>query len=67
MGKLLKNKSEIMQYTDFGEHLLDNLAGQYNFPHFKLGNRWLSNTDAIDQWSYEFSMGNIDIPENKKT
>lgn len=66
MNKILKNKSEIMHYLEVGEFLLDNLIENYNLPCFKLGNRWMSNAEAIDKWAFELSMGNVIIPENNK-
>ncbi len=64
MGEPLYGKDAIIEYTNFKEKALDEAIKLAGFPHFKLGNRLCSHTEAIDRWFVELSLKRVQIGEN---
>lgn len=54
MGKTLDTKAEICEYINFGWQRIEIFIKQYKFPARKLGGRWISDTDLIDEWKREY-------------
>lgn len=50
MGSPLKGKEKIMEYSGYGETLLDVALKAARFPHFWINGILCSHTDAIDRW-----------------
>jgi len=67
-GTPLKNKEEIMEYSGLKKKALKEAIDQAGFPAFFLGNKMMSNTSAVDEWTYSMSIngGNIIIDGEDK-
>jgi len=59
MSKTLRGIDAIEKYSGFSGNTLKRLHETMNFPmkREKRSNIWISNTDAIDEWSYWYSFG----------
>ena len=67
MREHLRNKEEIMEFLGCGETMFFVLIDRYFLPCQKIEGKWMSNMTALNEWSKNVAMGNIQINENQKT
>ena len=53
MGRPLKGKKDIMDYSGMGEVMLELVVEHGGFPHFWIGQTMCSHSDSVDRWFIE--------------
>lgn len=56
MGRPLRSKEEIIEYSGLGRKRLAVAIERAEFPHFYIARRMMSHTDAVDDWFIEVAV-----------